>query len=355
MSAKVSIIIPTYNVEKYITQTLNSVINQTLTDIEIIIIDDKSTDDTLLIIENYALADKRIRLFLNSNNYKQGYSRNLGIEKATGDYIFFLDGDDYIQINAIEKLYNKITQDNADITICTWNKINDKNNKISFNNYSKLQNIPTELNDKTFNWIDIKDNFFKQTTVPWDKIYKREFLIKNNIKFPEDIFFEDNTFVFEALLKAEKISILREDLIFYRYNRKNAVTNTNNQHFIDYFKAINLFEYKLITLNLFEKLKYEFLNHKIITLYWYFMKIQRRFKKEFFELIKEDFNRLNLSDEEKSLLSNRALFLLNRFTSLSFEQYYPKYYYLDKIFRVEKGKKNLIIFFSKYPQKYKNF
>ena len=142
MSAKVSIIIPTYNVEKYITQTLNSVINQTLTDIEIIIIDDKSYDDTLLIVENYALADKRIRLFINSDNYKQGYSRNIGIEKATGDYIFFLDGDDYIQINAIEKLYNKITQDNADITICTWNKVNDRNNKISFNDYSKLKNIP---------------------------------------------------------------------------------------------------------------------------------------------------------------------------------------------------------------------
>ena len=85
------------------------------------------------------------------------------------------------------------------------------------------------------------------------------------------------------------------------------------------------------------------------------MKIQRKYKKEFFELIKEDFNRLNLSNEEKELLSNRALFILNRFINLNFKKYYPKYYYLDKIFRIEKGEKNLVIFFSKYPKKYKNF
>lgn len=355
MTTKISIIIPTYNVEKYIAQTLNSVVNQTLQEIEIIIIDNNSEDNTLEIIENYSKFDNRIKIIKNPKNYKQGFARNLGIEKAKGEYIFFLDGDDYIKINSLEKLYTKITQDNADITICTWSKFNDKNGKISRNDYANLKNIPKKFDNKTFNWQDIKDNIFKQTTVPWDKIYKRDFLIKNNILFPAGIFFEDNTFVFEALLKAKKISILREDLIYYRFNHKTAVTNTNNQSFMDYLTAINLVEYNLKKLNLFEELKYEFLNHKIITLYWYFMKIQKKYKQEFFTLIQHCFKQLDIKDEEKNLLSNRALFLINRFTTLSFEEYYPKFYFLDKIFRIEKGEKNLIIFFSKYPQKYKNF
>lgn len=355
MNTKISIIIPTYNVEKYISQTLNSVVNQTLQEIEIIIVDNNSEDNTLTILENYAEFDNRIKIIKNPKNFKQGYARNQGIEKAKGEYIFFLDGDDYIKINTLEKLYNKITQDNADITICTWNKFNDKNGKIISNEYSKLKNIPKEFDNKTFNWKDIKTNIFKQTTVPWDKLYKREFLIKNNINFPAGIFFEDNTFVFEALLKADKISILREDLIYYRFNHKTAVTNTNNQSFMDYLTAINLVEYNLKKLNLFEELKYEFLNHKIITLYWYFMKIKKNYKQEFFTLIQHCFNQIDLKEEEKSLLCNRALFLLNRFTNLSFEKYYPKFYFLDKIFRIEKGEKNLVIFFSKYPKKYKTF
>ena len=85
------------------------------------------------------------------------------------------------------------------------------------------------------------------------------------------------------------------------------------------------------------------------------MKIKKSYKQEFFTLIQHCFNQIDLKEEEKSLLCNRALFLLNRFTNLSFEKYYPKFYFLDKIFRIEKGEKNLIIFFSKYPKKYKTF
>ena len=108
MNPKVSVVIPVYNVEKYIRQTLDSVVNQTFKEIEIIIVDNKSTDKTLEIINEYAKNDSRFTIYKNSKNLKQGLARNFGVQMARGQYIFFIDGDDYMELNAIEKLYKRI-------------------------------------------------------------------------------------------------------------------------------------------------------------------------------------------------------------------------------------------------------
>ena len=105
MSVKVSVILAIYNVEKYIRQTLDSVVNQTFKDIEIIVVDNKSTDKTLDIVKEYAEKDKRFVIYKNTENLKQGIARNFGVQMARGDYIFFIDGDDYMELNAIERAY----------------------------------------------------------------------------------------------------------------------------------------------------------------------------------------------------------------------------------------------------------
>ena len=157
MSVKVSVILAVYNVEKYIRQTLDSVVNQTMRDIEIIVVDNKSTDTTLEIVEEYAKNDDRFVIYKNSSNLKQGIARNFGVQMARGDYIFFIDGDDYMELDAIEKLYNKITETDADITLCTWNQFDDRTGKIDTGHvYAKLKQIPEEYDNKTFNWKDIK-------------------------------------------------------------------------------------------------------------------------------------------------------------------------------------------------------
>ena len=97
-------------------------------------------------------------------------------------------------------MYNKITESGADLTLCTWNQFDDATGKIDKNHvYAKLKQIPTEFDNKTFNWRDIKYSVFWQTSVPWDKMYKRDFLIKKNVKFPGGTFFEDNVFVYDIL------------------------------------------------------------------------------------------------------------------------------------------------------------
>jgi len=354
MSAKVSVIIPVHNVEKYIRQTLDSVVNQTFKDIEIIIVDNKSTDKTIEIIEEYAKKDDRITIYKNSKNLKQGIARNFAVKMARSEYIFFIDGDDYMELNAIEKLYEKITQTDSDIVMFTWNQFDDRTGKIDKNHvYAKLKQIPTEFDNKTFNWRDIKYSVFWQTSVPWDKMYKRKFLIEKDVKFPGDIFFEDNVFVYDALFKAEKISVLREDLMFYRCNRKNAVTNSRNHIFFDYLKIFNLIGDNLKNVGLWDEMKYFYWDYKVITLYWWFMKIRFPYKRKFFNMMKYDFKHLQIEENDKEFVRNRTLFLIDRFTKLPFIVYYPLFFFFDKIFRIEKGVKNYaIVFFSTFEKWY---
>ncbi len=352
MSAKVSIIIPVYNVEKYIRKTLDSVVNQTFKDIEIIIVDNKSTDKTLDIVNEYAKDDKRFVIYKNTKNLKQGIARNFGVRMARGEYIFFIDGDDYMELNCIERLYERITETQADITICTWNQFDDLTGKIDKGHvYAKLKQIPEEFDNKTFNWRDIKYSIFWQTSVPWDKMYRRDFLINKNVLFPGEIFFEDNVFVYDALFKADKISILREDLIFYRCNRKNAVTNSRNHIFFDYLKIFNIIGDNLKAIGLFEEMKGFYWDYKVITLYWWFMKIRLPYKKKFFNMMKYDFKHLGMSEDDKKLVRNRTLFLIDRFTKLPFIVYYPLFFFFDKIFRIEKGTTNYtVIWFSTFEK-----
>ena len=217
--------------------------------------------------------------------------------------------------------------------------------------YAKLKQIPEEFDNKTFSWRDIKGSVFWQTSVPWDKIYKRSFLIEKNVKFPGGMFFEDNVFVYDALFKAEKLSVLREDLMYYRCNRKNAVTNSRNHIFFDYFKIFNLIGDNLKRINLFDEMKYYYWDYKVITLYWWFMKVRLPYKKRFFNMMKNDFKYLGISDEDKEFVRNRTLFLINRFTGMSFFKYYPFFFFFDKIFRIEKGVKNYtVIWFSTFAK-----
>ncbi len=355
MAPKVSVIIPVHNVEKYIRKTLDSVVNQTLKDIEIIIVDNKSSDNTLNIVKEYAQNDKRFTIYKNSENLKQGIARNFGVKMARGEYIFFIDGDDYMELYALEKLYNRIVQMDCDIVLCTWNQFDDQTGKIDRNHvYAKLKQISEEFDEKTFNWRDIKYSVFWQTSVPWDKMYKRDFLINKNVKFPGDIFFEDNVFVYDALFKAEKMAVLREDLIYYRCNRKNAVTNSRNYIFFDYLKIFNLIGDNLKKINLFDEMKYFYWDYKVITLYWWFMKIRFPYKRKFFNMMKYDFkNILEIKDEDKEFVRNRTLFLIDRFTKLPFFVYYPLFFFFDKIFRIEKGVKNYtVVYFSTFEKWY---
>lgn len=195
---KLSIIVPVYNVEKYLPKCLESLIKQTLKDIEIICVNDGSMDNSLAILKEFASKDSRIRII---DNQHQGVAktRNTGIEQSTGEYIGFVDSDDYIDIDFFEKLYNSTTKSNSDIAIASILK-----HKNFFNiynaKYTKEETAIT-IQDKIKLCEDKKHFFF----YAWNKIYHSGFIKENNIKFSEGQIYEDVMFAIKALYYSNKI------------------------------------------------------------------------------------------------------------------------------------------------------
>ena len=186
----VSIIVPVYNVEKYLKRCLDSLINQTLSNIEIICINDGSKDCSGNILTEYALKDERI-IVIDQENAGVSIARNVGMEVAKGEYIGFVDSDDWVDLDYFEKLYNSAKQNNCDIAVAGVIRLNKFKRKF-YLNYDKL--IITNDKDKKFELCDIPE----QGCV-WNKIYQTNLLKSFNLKFEEGIYYEDAIFSPQAL------------------------------------------------------------------------------------------------------------------------------------------------------------
>ena len=204
---KISVIIPVYNVEQYLPRCLDSVINQTFKDIEIICINDCSTDKSLAILKNYAIKDNRIKIIDLLRNQGASAARNKGIDNANGEYISFIDPDDYIDLNYFEELCSKAQTTDADIVKAKRVIILKDGSKT----FSKLnQQIQT----------DSKFNFSNEWTTA---IYKSSLIFDNNIRLvPQFIVAEDVAFLNEIVLKANRIEII-ENVRYYYCRRDNSL------------------------------------------------------------------------------------------------------------------------------------
>lgn len=212
-SVDISIIIPCYNVEKYLAKCLDSLIKQTKREIEFIVINDGSTDNTDQIIKEYMIKDKRIKYYKNKN-HGIGYTRNYGIDKALGKYILFVDSDDYIELDTCEYLYNKAENDNLDIVICDY--------------YREFEDGKQQeeklINFKNTTLKETPELISKINLSPWNKLYKTELIKDNNINFIETLKYEDAPFVSIALDKAKKIGKVNRCLNHYMIHSSSETT-----------------------------------------------------------------------------------------------------------------------------------
>ena len=193
---KISIIIPVYNVEEYIKKALDSMCSQTLEDIECICIDDCSTDNSKKIIQEYVEKDSRFRLISLSENKGQGSARNLGIQNAHGEYLMFLDSDDWYANNACEVVYNHMIQNNSDIGTFNFFRFNEKDNKLVL--------------------FDFCRTFRPSDGLSCKHIFRTQFIRENDIKFGTGRNCEDNPFFLKSMILTDKISRIKVPLYYYR-------------------------------------------------------------------------------------------------------------------------------------------
>ena len=203
----VSVVIPVYNVEKYLNECMDSIVNQTLSDIEIICINDGSTDNSLDILQEYASCDDRIIIF-NQKNQGHAVATNKGIDMAQGEYLFLMDSDDILKLNALELTYNEISEKKVDFVLFKSLNYDDQKDEYYESENFSMNNIFEVVGNEIFDYNDIKELMFNACVTPWSKLYSREFIIRENIRFPEGLIFDDNVFFYESLLKAKRISFL---------------------------------------------------------------------------------------------------------------------------------------------------
>ena len=228
MNPKISVIIPVYNVEKYLRECLDSVVNQTVRDIEIICVNDGSTDSSLSILNEYAEKDQRFRV-LSQKNQGAGAARNAGLEVAKGDYLAVLDSDDKYDLSMLQKLLDLARENDLDIAICRSQSLNNKTGKI----FQTPWTLHKEMlpGKKVFNYKDLSlFNFRFSLGWSWDKLFRRDFVEQNHLRFQTLRSQNDALFVFVSLAMAERIAVLDEVLVTHRVNTGTQVSELRDRN-----------------------------------------------------------------------------------------------------------------------------
>lgn len=303
---KVSVIIPVYNVEKYLRECLDSVINQTLSDIEIICINDGSTDNSGNILDEYSTMDSRIKV-IHQVNGGVGNARNVGIKISTGDYIYFLDSDDYIVPDAIEKLYTKAVSLDLDICVCKVKEI-DSSTGVTRIEENSVNEKYLPVND-IFGSQDVKNEIFHLFIGwVWDKLYKRSLIVDNNLLFPLFKNTEDTVFAYSALILSKRISTIRECLIIHRTSISTSISVTRENEPDAFIKAMELLKSRLIKLDLYEPFKIGFINYFLTFSLWHLQTISPPIRESLYQKIKSYLNTLNVESLGQGIFIEKYIY-----------------------------------------------
>lgn len=275
---KVSIVVPVYNVENYIEKCLSSLVNQTLKEIEIIIVNDGSTDSSELIIKKFMEKyPEKIKYFVKENGGLSD-ARNYGLQYVTGEYVAFLDSDDYVKLDLYEKMYNKAIQENSDFVECDFIWKYDNKEKVDI---GAIYNNKNEM-------------FVLARVVAWNKLIKTSLIINNNLQFPKGLRYEDVEFFYKLLPYINKFSFIKEPLIYY-VQRNNSIVNTQNERTKEILvvldNVINYYKEKNIFTEYFNEIEYNYARYLLCSSLLRMVKIKD--KKTRKELLDYSWNKLN--------------------------------------------------------------
>ena len=294
MHPKVSIIIPVYNVQEYLEECLDSVISQTYSDIEIICIDDCSTDNSRYILDNYIKKDKRIKIIKHEKNKGLGGARNSGLDAALGEYIIFADSDDKIDATMVEKLLNCINDTGADLVFSDIYLLNNDNSLEAYKPIHDMQYIKGSIFSPQ---KDFKP-FINIWPSAWNKLWKKSIIM--DIRFPENTYYEDHLFYYNYLFKCKNVAYLSEPLYCYRHKREGSIMQEVSPKIFEIFNIIENLE-KLFKSHFNNEEYEEYITKITIRLLWERTLAFTEGSEIVIKFIKQAQNKLNQYDEEKKL------------------------------------------------------
>lgn len=265
--AKVSVIIPVYNADKFLRQCLDSVVNQTLRDIEIICVDDGSTDSSVRIIKEYASRDDRVRL-IRQKNAGAGAARNQGLREATGEYLSFLDSDDFFELTMLEKAVACAESHQAEITVFGSDQYHMDTEKLVEVDWVVLkQDLPPYM---PFSYRQLTGNVFLSFVGwAWDKLYRRDFVEEKHLTFQEQRTTNDMLFVFSALVTAKRIAYLDEVLAHQRRGSGASLSVTREKSWHCFYNALTALRQRLMDENIYWELEKDFINYSLHFSLWH--------------------------------------------------------------------------------------
>ena len=272
--AKVSVIIPVYNVAPYLRRNLDSVLNQTLKDIEVICVDDGSSDGSADILEEYALRDSRVKV-VTQENAGAGAARNRGMAQAEGEFLSFLDSDDFFEPQMLEKMVIRAQEDNADFVVCLSDQFRmeeggeDDPDQGTFSPVDWVVRLGDIPRSQPFSFRSLTGNPFKAFVGwAWDKLYRRSFVEAHELQFQEQRTTNDMLFVFSALVLAERISVVEEVLAHQRRDSSDSLSKTRENSWWCFHDALVALRQRLRREGLFEELKQDYINYALHAVLW---------------------------------------------------------------------------------------
>jgi glycosyltransferase involved in cell wall biosynthesis len=276
---KVSVIVPVYNAEKYLDETLSSITGQTLRDIEIICVNDGSTDSSLKILTDYAAKDSRIRI-IDQENHGAGAARNAGLDCSHGEYLSFLDTDDIFAPTLLEELYTSAVMNDSDAVICNSDVLDDSTKE----KYYEPWKIPAErLGDqkflKPYCSADIPQKAL-EGFIPWtwDKLFRAKYIKANKILFSHLKYSEDHYFVIPAMLLANKIVTINKILVTYRTCNPLSRESSHHKFSSESFESVRMIKQFLVQNSIYVKYEKSFINWSLQYAIWVMMNMIQKTK-----------------------------------------------------------------------------
>lgn len=295
---KVTVIIPVYNGERYLKQCMDSIVGQTLKDIEILCVDDGSSDKSLEIMESYMHRDKRIKVICQKNS-GAGAARNKGMSLAKGEYLSFLDADDFFEPDMLEQTYKKAKKQNAQVLVFGSDQYREDLGTFCQVGWTLRKHaLPPyrPMDHRTFT-----ENVFKVFVGwTWDKLFEREFVQGYKLNFQEQRTSNDLLFVFMAIVLAERIEIEEKILVHQRRNNPKSLSNTREQSWQCFYEALTALRINLVKYGLYYELEQDFINYALHFSLWNLNTLQGEKKRELCKMLKKRwFRELGITEHKK--------------------------------------------------------